>query len=708
MRSWRALAGCAVLTLLSAGQPVRSALAAPEPGLPVSAGAGNYHAQAPARILDSRNAGDAWAHLGPGQGIEIPLLGRGGVPASGVGAVALNLTLTNATTGGSLTVWPAGTAMPVASAVEFLARATISRLSTVTLGSGGRIALHNDRGQVDLIADVEGWFGSPAPGPAGAGLYNGLMPARLLDTRYGIGGRSAPLAGGEVFNLAVAGLANVPATGAGAAVLELTAAGPGAGGYLEAWPAGAARPTGSNLNYYPGQTLSNRAIVPLGSGGMVSVYASGGPVPLIVDVEGWFSDGAAATAGGTYTPLRPARLLDTRTGAGPVAQGALLNVQASGAGGVPAGAGGVAVQVTVVAAASPGYLGVFPAGNAPPLASDLSVQAGITAGNVALTRLSSQGALTVFNAGGAAQIVVDVLGWFAAAPVPGRLPSAPTITGGSAASPFSVNLAWSPPADPGGTTVTSYSISPAPDGIYAPVFGSATSGVVGGLACGITHTFTIVAINALGSGAVSAPIQVATTCSNIIGDVPYYRQVHELSCEEAALQMALAHEGIYASQDQELNDLVIDWRHSYYDSNGLRWGDAYTNFVGDPDGSEVLLTGYGVYWSDIGRIAALYGARVLVQGENISPATVYDSILHNHPVVAWVTFDWRYHSPGSYLAFDGRGIPYSGAVEHAVTLVGVTPDSVLVDNPWTGQQWISKATFEASFATYHYMAVVLD
>src|SRR5439155_23458011 len=130
-----------------------------------------------------RNAGDAWAHLGPGQGIEIPLLGRGGVPASGVGAVALNLTLTNATTGGSLTVWPAGTAMPVASAVEFLARATISRLSTVTLGSGGRIPLHNDRGQVDLIPDVEGWFGGPAPGPAGAGLDNRLIPARLLDTR---------------------------------------------------------------------------------------------------------------------------------------------------------------------------------------------------------------------------------------------------------------------------------------------------------------------------------------------------------------------------------------------------------------------------------------------------------------------------------------------------------------------------------------------
>ena len=125
-------------------------------------------------------------------------------------------------------------------------------------------------------------------------------------------------------------------------------------------------------------------------------------------------------------------------------------------------------------------------------------------------------------------------------------------------------------------------------------------------------------------------------------------------------------------------------------------------------GSEVLLTGYGVYWSDIGRVAAMYGARVLVQGENISPATVYDSILHNHPVVAWVTFDWRYHSPGSYLAFDGRGIPYSGAVEHAVTLVGVSPDSVLVDNPWTGQQWVSKATFEASFATYNHMAVMLD
>src|SRR2546430_13445775 len=50
---------------------------------------------------------------------------------------------------------------------------------------------------------------------------------------------------------------------------------------------------------------------------------------------------------------------------------------------------------------------------------------------------------------------------------------------------------------------------------------------------------------------------------NTIGDVPYYRQVYELSCEEASLQMALAHQGIGVSQGQELNEMGIDWRRAY-------------------------------------------------------------------------------------------------------------------------------------------------
>jgi len=243
------------------------------------------------------------------------------------------------------------------------------------------------------------------------------------------------------------------------------------------------------------------------------------------------------------------------------------------------------------------------------------------------------------------------------------------------------------------------------------LLGTATGGTVGGLTCGQQYTFSLVATNGTASGppsAASAPVTPPCPTSNVIGNVPYYRQVYSLSCEAAALQMALAHEGINVDQTRQLNDMGIDYRSAYFDANGLRWGDPYTNFVGDPNGSEIALTGYGTYETNVARIARAYGGQVTLEGENISPLTVYAAVLQNHPVVAWIAFDWRYHAAGSYLAFDGRWVPYAGSIEHAVTVVGVTPDSVYVYNPWSGPQWVSRSTFESAFATYHNMAVVLS
>jgi uncharacterized protein YvpB len=196
--------------------------------------------------------------------------------------------------------------------------------------------------------------------------------------------------------------------------------------------------------------------------------------------------------------------------------------------------------------------------------------------------------------------------------------------------------------------------------------------------------------------------------SNVIGAIPYQQQVFELSCEEAALQMGLAHQSLFASQGQILRDIGVDGRRGFYSGSVLRWGDPYVSFVGDVNGSEVALTGYGTYHSTIARVAQAYGANVLGNGEGVNAADIYRAVLQNHPVIVWVSFDWRYHLPGSWLAFDGRWVQYEGPVEHAVTVVGVNQDSVYVFNPWFGRQWVSKSTFESGYATYHGMAVVLQ
>jgi uncharacterized protein YvpB len=60
----------------------------------------------------------------------------------------------------------------------------------------------------------------------------------------------------------------------------------------------------------------------------------------------------------------------------------------------------------------------------------------------------------------------------------------------------------------------------------------------------------------------------------------------------------------------------------------------------------------------------------------------------------------------TWKAWDGRTIRYSYA-EHAVTLSGVSPTQVRVNDPLHGTQyWISKATFETSWADFDNMAVV--
>ncbi len=190
-------------------------------------------------------------------------------------------------------------------------------------------------------------------------------------------------------------------------------------------------------------------------------------------------------------------------------------------------------------------------------------------------------------------------------------------------------------------------------------------------------------------------------------NVPLFHQQYALSCEEAALRMALAYEGINVSEDQIFSTMGIDYRAPVRDSTGFHWGDPYAQFVGDPNGSEINNTGYGSYNEAVARTASSLGGSVVASGEKVSPSYVYDSILDGHPVIVWVPFDWSPHSYSFYTAFDGRWVRFGAPYEHAVTVIGVNSGSILVNNPWQGQQWISKAQFENAYGMFDQMAVVI-
>ena len=249
---------------------------------------GRYSPLSPARILDTRAGNGApTAKLAAGATLSLQVTGRGGVPAGGVSAVVLNVTVTDTASGGFLTAWPAGEPMPLASNLNFLPGDTVPNLAILKVGAGGAVNLYSSGGPVSVIADVAGYFGDA--GGAGAG-FAPVEPARVLDTRTGNGAPAAKLPAGGQLSLQVTGRGGVPAAGVSAVVLNVTVTEPASGGFLTAWPAGEARPLVSNLNYVPGQTVPNLVVVKVGTDGKVNLYGSGGPVHVIADVAGWFTD----------------------------------------------------------------------------------------------------------------------------------------------------------------------------------------------------------------------------------------------------------------------------------------------------------------------------------------------------------------------------------------------------------------------------------
>jgi uncharacterized protein YvpB len=189
---------------------------------------------------------------------------------------------------------------------------------------------------------------------------------------------------------------------------------------------------------------------------------------------------------------------------------------------------------------------------------------------------------------------------------------------------------------------------------------------------------------------------------HIVYGVPLYYQAHSLSCEETATSMALAHQGVYLSQDQILQEMGADTRGMYVDGNGtVRWGNPYEQFVGNVDGSEHNYTGYQANWPPLVRVARAHGASIVAAGP-MSAEYIYSQILWNHPVVVYATWDWAWHPRHDYLSFDGQWIPWIGpnVDAHVYTVIGVNPWSVLVNDPIRGQYWVSKSAFEAAYSDF--------
>jgi hypothetical protein len=144
--------------------------------------------------------------------------------------------------------------------------------------------LTNGRLAVCSVAGTPGTWSSVGLTP--------LTPTRFLDTRNNIGLNGKQAAGdANVRNLTVAGVTvggtTVPSS-ARAVAANITITNPTSGGFVTLWNAGVTRPDASNVNFTPGLTVANFAILPLGAGGAISIYNAFGETDVLLDISGYF------------------------------------------------------------------------------------------------------------------------------------------------------------------------------------------------------------------------------------------------------------------------------------------------------------------------------------------------------------------------------------------------------------------------------------
>ena len=262
----------------------------------------SYRSLNPARLLETRS--------GPGLGtvdglfagagrivgstaVEVQIAGRGGVDI-GSHAVALNLTAVDPAADGFATVYPCDRPRPNASNLNFAGPIgtgpqpaganAVANAVVMSLSATGTVCVYVSQA-TDLVIDVNGAFPSASP-------IVTLDPARLLDTRPpaaggatvdGLFAGTGRVAVGSTTMLQVAGRGGVPSK-ATAVVLNVTAVGADAPGFVTVFPCDQPQPNASNLNFAADETVPNAVLAALSAAGTVCIFSSQ-PLDLVADVN---------------------------------------------------------------------------------------------------------------------------------------------------------------------------------------------------------------------------------------------------------------------------------------------------------------------------------------------------------------------------------------------------------------------------------------
>lgn len=350
-------------------------------------------AVAPQRVLDTRSGPDQRGYLGAkpvaGDVVRLSLRGRplpstrqAGAPLPPGSAVVLNVTGTEATADGYVTVWPCNGGPPLASNLNLTTDGTRAALVVTTVSSDNDVCLYTQSG-AHLVADLVAWFPPASP-------FHSDNPRRLLDTRP---------------ETAVNWTAGRPSDGQrvrvltgnpGTVFLNITGLGE-FDGFVSVVPCDATTtPTTSNLNLTAGAVRSNVVLAIPDTNGAVCLFTQRA-AHLVVDMLGDLSE----------RPWRgtPARALDTRQAQKP-APGSTTRVRLTEAV-APADTSLAVLNVTGTEATGAGFVTVWGCDDPFPLASTLNLDAGATASVLTVTAVGPSRDVCLYSQSGA-HLVVDV------------------------------------------------------------------------------------------------------------------------------------------------------------------------------------------------------------------------------------------------------------------------------------------------------------
>ncbi len=252
---------------------------------------GDFQAVTTKRVFDTRSGGSGLrtvptAMVTPAAELAVKLTDLPGVvPAGGVGAVSLNVTVADPVAGGWLAVVPCGSSNTTSS-LNFGAGGATANAVITAVPASGKVCFRTSVA-TNVIVDINGWFPTTSD-------FHAIAPDRVFDTRPGAPAtlRTVPktlVQPGQPLAVKMTDLAGlVPASGVRAVSLNVTVTGASEGGWVGVVPCGSTDVT-SSVNFDAGATVANAVLVAVPTNGEVC-FISSVPTHLIADINGWFAD----------------------------------------------------------------------------------------------------------------------------------------------------------------------------------------------------------------------------------------------------------------------------------------------------------------------------------------------------------------------------------------------------------------------------------